>query len=50
MTDTTHEIFDKYQIRKTKKQKTVFIDYVEGICKEWQYPCRIERGTFGVRK
>ena len=49
MTDTTHEIFDKYQIRKTKKQKTDFIDYVEGLCKEWQYPCRIERGTFGVR-
>ena len=28
MTETTKTVFEKYEIRKTRKQKTAFIDYV----------------------
>ena len=49
MTNTTREIFDKYQIRKTKKQKTAFISYVEKLCEDWKLPCRIEKGALGTR-
>ncbi len=49
MTSTSREILEKYQIRKTKKQKQAFRDYVQGLCNEWGYPCRVEKGAFGVR-
>lgn len=49
MTDTTREIFEKYQVRKTKKQKSAFIGYVERLSGEWGYECRIEKGSFGAR-
>lgn len=49
MTDTTREIFEKYQVRKTKKQKSAFIGYVEGLSREWGYECRVEKGSFGAR-
>ena len=49
MTDTTREIFEKYQVRKTKKQKSAFIGYVEGLSREWGYECRIEKGSFGAQ-
>ena len=49
MTDTTREIFEKYQVRKTKKQKSAFIGYVEGLAGEWGYECRVEPGSFGAR-
>jgi hypothetical protein len=31
MTETTRTIFDKYEIRKTRRQKTAFIDYVSSV-------------------
>ena len=49
MTETTREIFDKYQVRKNKKQKTAFIEYIEHLSKEWGYTTRVEKGTFGAR-
>lgn len=49
MTDTTREIFKKYQVRKTKKQKSAFIGYVERLSGEWGYECRIEKGSLGAR-
>lgn len=49
MTDTTREIFEKYQIRKTKKQKSAFIDYVKRLADEWGYSHKIEKGIFGAR-
>ena len=49
MTETTKEIFEKYQVRKNKKQKTAFIEYVERLSKEWGYSTRIEKGMFGAR-
>lgn len=49
MTDTTREILEKYQVRKTKKQKSAFIHYVKQLSDEWAYSCRIEKGIFGSR-
>lgn len=49
MTETTRTVFEKYEIRKTKKQKTAFIDYVKRIATENGYSCTIEKGSFGAR-
>ena len=49
MTDTTKEIFEKYQVRKTKKQKTAFIEYVKQIAERHGYDIKIEKGSFGAR-
>ena len=49
MTETTREIFEKYQIRKSKKQKTAFISYLEGIAQREGYSCKVERGSLGAR-
>lgn len=49
MTDTTREIFEKYQVRKTKKQKSAFIGYVGRLAGEWGYDCRVEKGSLGAR-
>ena len=49
MTRTTNEIFAKYQVRKTKKQKTAFIDYVKQIAECYGYDFTVEKGAFGVR-
>lgn len=49
MTETTKIIFEKYQIRKTKKQKTAFAEYVKGIAERCGYDCKIEKGAFGAR-
>ncbi len=48
MTDTTRTIFDKYEVRKTKKQKTAFIDYVHSTAAEG-YGSHTEKGSFGAR-
>ena len=49
MTETTREIFEKYQVRKNKKQKNAFIEYVNHLASEWGYSARVEKGMFGVR-
>lgn len=49
MTETTKEIFEKYQVRKTKKQRTAFIDYVKQISDRYGYDFKIEKGSFGAR-
>lgn len=49
MTETTREIFEKYQVRKTKKQKTAFIEYAKQIAERYGYDFRVEKGAFGVR-
>ncbi len=49
MTETTQEIFRKYQVRKNKKQKTAFIEYVKQLSSEWGYSFRVEKGTLGAR-
>ena len=49
MTETTKTIFERYQIRKTKRQKTDFIEYVRSLAVEKGYSCRVEKGSFGAR-
>lgn len=49
MTTATRTVLEQYQVRKTKAQKTAFIEYVESVAAEHQWPCRVETGSFGVR-
>ncbi len=49
MTETTKEIFEKYQVRKTKKQKTAFIEYVKQVAERYGYDFKVEKGSFGAR-
>ncbi len=49
MTQTTRTIFEKYEIRKTKKQKTAFIQWVVPYLQSLGYPVTVEQGKCGVR-
>ena len=49
MTESTKEIFKRYQIRKTKKQKSEFIEYVKQLAERDGYDLKIEKGSFGAR-
>ena len=42
-------IFEKHQVRKTKKQKTEFINYVENFARENGYQVTTEKGSYGSR-
>ena len=45
MTFTTTEILERFQIRKSKKQKTAFIDWLRPRAEQWGYPMTIEKGS-----
>lgn len=49
MTETANVIFKKYQVRKTKQQKTAFIEYVKQIAERYGYDINVEKGSFGAR-
>lgn len=49
MTETTKTIFEKYEVRKSKKQKSAFIDYVDTVSRECGYEARVEKGYLGSR-
>ena len=49
MTDTTKEIFNNYQVRRSKKQKANFREYVKKICESNNYEYNEEKGDFGAR-
>lgn len=49
MTETTKIIFEKHEIRKTKKQKASFIDFVRSICEQNGYAFSTEKGSFGAK-
>ena len=49
MTETTRTVFDKHQIRKSRKQKTAFIDYVQATAASLGYDSRTEKGYLGAR-
>lgn len=49
MTETTKTIFEKYEIRKTKAQKTAFISYIKSLAETYGYPCKMEKGWLGAR-
>ena len=48
MTETTKVILEKYQVRKSKKQKRAFASYVEQIASEEGYSYKAEKGLFGA--
>ncbi len=49
MTVTTKEIFENYQVRKTKKQKGAFREYLIDFCDRNGYSAKVEKGSFGAR-
>ena len=49
MRETTKEIFDKYEVRKTRKQKTAFIDFTLDFAEKNGYEAHIEKGSFKSR-
>ncbi len=48
MTQTTHTILSQYQVRKTKKQKAVFRDYLKTVAEGEGYACHAEKGSMGA--
>lgn len=49
MTNESKTIFNKYQIRKSGKQKTAFIEYIKKFAESKGYKFNIENGSFGLR-
>ena len=49
MTETTKTILEKYQVRKSRKQKSEFISFVQGKACEMGYPVTVEKGILGAR-
>jgi len=49
MTTVSEYIFEKFHVRKTKKQKDAFIDYIKQFASEQGYSAKIEKGSFGSR-
>ncbi len=48
MTETTQTIFERHEVRKTKRQKADFRAYVAGVARKEGYVVREEKGTFGA--
>lgn len=49
VTETTQTVLETYQIRKSRKQKTAFIDYVQATATELGYNSHTEKGYLGAR-
>ncbi len=49
MTETTRMVFERYQVRKTKKQKNAFRDYLRTVAMQNGYACHEEKGSFGAK-
>ena len=49
MPEMAREVFASYEIRKTRKQKTAFIEYVSAVAAARDYECRTEKGYLGAR-
>ncbi len=49
MTHTTKEIFEKYQVRKTKKQKRLFAKYATATANSYGYSARIDNVSMKCR-
>lgn len=49
MTEIAKTVLDRYQIRKTEKQKTEFIEFVRTFAEARGYSCSVEKGPLGVR-
>ncbi len=48
MDSIINDIFDRYEVRKTKKQKTAFIEYATQKATEEGYAVQVEKGAFGA--
>ena len=49
MTDATREIFDRFEIRKSRKQKAAFIDWLRPVVEKSGYAMILEKCSFGGR-
>ena len=49
MLEPAYDVFASHEIRKTRKQKTAFIQYVSDIAAAEGYHCRVEKGYLGAR-
>ncbi|MBQ4111525.1 MAG: M28 family peptidase [Clostridia bacterium] len=49
MTETAQTVFEEHQIRKSRKQKTAFIDYVQATAASLGYDSHTEKGYLGAR-
>lgn len=49
MTEFTKEIFECHQVRKSRKQKTAFLEYLNGFCEKRGYSLKVEKGSLGAR-
>ena len=49
MTETTKEIFEKYEVRKTKRQKKKFRKYIKALASEQGYTVKEDKGYLGAR-
>lgn len=49
MAKTTKTILKEYQIRKTRKQKAAFLEYLKSITNNLGYTYKVETGGLGVR-
>ena len=48
MIQTTKEVFEKFEVRKTKNQRLAFCDYVKDVAKKNGYTYSTEKGSFGA--
>lgn len=48
MTETTKEVFEKYQVRKTKEQKSAFISFVQKKAGRLGFTSKIEASSTGA--
>ncbi|MBR4033505.1 MAG: M28 family peptidase, partial [Clostridia bacterium] len=49
MTPVSEYVFEKFQVRKSTKQKDGFIDYIKEFAEKEGYSHRVEKGSFGAR-
>ena len=49
MTQTDEKVLTEYQVRKTKKQRNAFIEYVKTYSDSLGYTNSIEKGSFGAK-
>lgn len=49
MTPIAKEVFEKYEVRKSKKQRTAFIEYVKDFASKNGYDAKVEKGAFNSR-
>lgn len=49
MNETTKTIFERFEIRKSKAQKSAFIEYIQQLASERGYSFRVEKGSMGAR-